>query len=271
LPPSEIEEQTSHLAPEDIPLPSSEVNFDIAPYEAPSGRPPTITYRRTLEGLTPLLPYLKLVENQDVRCQNTGQCPFYDYDTTLERSLLVRMRHPSSFLPSAASTKIRFIFLEDLDPDRIETIGSGLGIPPGFFASHLAGAGYGRANKDFDAGGGNLWSRIRPGKGQFSISWLRPVFLSVPLSSRLRDRLLADTHAPRLKCVFPSCEEGQSHKTITFSNILRRPVSLSSQPGSDFDKEFPVGWEEKLSVWRTDAGGCSICRCRSQSKPSNIN
>jgi hypothetical protein len=226
----------------------------------PSNRPPSIhpnvIYRDNVRELVPLLPHLRIVSEDKVRTAFTGSPTCYDYDATSWRPLV----EPDAFAAPKESTALRIVILEDLDPVKINYVGSAFHIGPGFFASHLRGSGY-CPDEEHISNQRSTWSRLRPGKGQFSMSWLRPVLPLVPLTPQVRDELLnGQDSAPRLPCIFPECREGKYHGIRTHNNIFRRPVNLNSSLAGDMGAEFPVGWEERMSVWKGSLQGCNFCK-----------
>lgn len=93
-----------------------------------------------------------------------------------------------------------------------------------------------------------------------SLTWLRPVILSVAINEQARIDLL-HANGPRMECIFPDCERARgTHKVETKTNILRGAIGLSMASDS-----FSMGWQERITVYKPkpfhrNAGPCPTRR-----------
>lgn len=151
----------------------------------------------------------------------------------------------------------RFIVLEDLDIRTIGLVGTTFTIPPTVFEKHVYGSGY----SDMSLGDSqsrlhlwNEWSVWDPAEC-VSMTWLRPVLLSLSMNEQVRNDLLHGRE-PRLECIYPSCAKARAtHRLAAKVNILRSAIGLSTAHGDGLTDSFPVGWEERVTVYKTRLPG----------------
>jgi hypothetical protein len=155
---------------------------------------------------------------------------------------------------AAPGTKLRLVILEDLDPLKIDFVGATFNIPPSFFGAHLQGAGYGPVEPELT----NSWNKFRLRKTQFSLTWLRPVLpFHMQMTAKIRNSLINISEEPSwISCILPDCD--QRHKVRTPQNILRKSINLSAKPDGNDLGDFPVGWEERFTIWKSSAGDCNL-------------
>lgn len=160
----------------------------------------------------------------------------------------------------------RIILVEDLSPSLVGLLGATFQIPPHVFKEHLEGSGYRRATENHEES--KAWQTRSSAQGYASITWYRPVLPLVPMNAKLRARLLLNTR-PAIQCIFEGCKMRHNVRLGTMANIWRRNLRLCSEPG-DYHKgskmEFPVGWEERATIFTKD-----IDRCKFGLSSANIN
>ncbi|KAF1847936.1 uncharacterized protein K460DRAFT_403252 [Cucurbitaria berberidis CBS 394.84] len=150
----------------------------------------------------------------------------------------------------------RTILVEDLTPSLIDLLGASFQIPPHVFEEHLEGGGYRTTPENRD--NANTWHTRSSAQGYSSITWYRPVLPLFPITSRFRARLVRD-RKPSLRCVYDGCERRHDIRLQTTANIWRRSLELCPEPGvyhKGSETEFPVGWEERATIWTRDIDGC---------------
>lgn len=155
----------------------------------------------------------------------------------------------------------RIIFVEDLNPSLIDYLGATFQIPPHVFEEHLAGSGYSKRVENNDRAA--TWQARSSAHGFSSITWYRPALALVPLTSRFRARLVADLR-PSVRCPFDACNQHHNVPLETSANIWRGHLGLCPEPGVYFrgsETEYPVGWEERATVWTRDIGHCKFGTC----------
>lgn len=195
------------------------------------------------------------------RVQNSSKWCYIDYDYVTRSSRISHDDNPDTLLifqtiPVSAIT--RFVIVEDLDPGKLSFLSSAFKIPQGFFASHHGRSGI-RSNEESSHVERDAWTRSRPVKNQFTLSWLRSVLLTVPLSPHVRDKLVSGPDAPQLHCISSDCPKGSKHKARIIRNVFRQPVNLSSKHKGHSSTKIPVGWEERLSIWKGRVEHHDVC------------
>jgi hypothetical protein len=143
--------------------------------------------------------------------------------------------------------------VEDLNLSLIDLLGANFHIPPHVFEQHLDRSGYAtvpRNNRNTAA-----WQTRSPIKGYTSITWYRPVIPLIPITSRFRTQLIAN-QGPTVRSNFAECKAiNHELHLCTLTNIWRRHLNLSPEPGVHFKdsrSEYPVGCEERATVWNHD-------------------
>jgi hypothetical protein len=151
----------------------------------------------------------------------------------------------------------RIVLVEDLTPSLIDLLGATFQIPPHVFEEHLDRSGYKKDTEGRD--GRATWHTHSSTQGYSSVTWYRPVLPLVPITSRLRSKLIMD-RKPRVRCPFDGCQDRDHNLRLnTESNIWRRQLDLCPEPGvchKGSDTEYPVGWEERATIWMRDYNGC---------------
>lgn len=160
----------------------------------------------------------------------------------------------------------RIIVLEDLDVRSIGLVGTTFRVPPTVFERHLEGSGYSDVSPHDTKSRLHMGSELTTSDPMsaecVSITWLRPVVLSLGINEQERKDLLR-AKQPRMECIFPDCAQSRrSHGAEAKTNILRGAVGLSTSNGDGLPKSFPVGWEERVTVYKTRK---DLCPTRKQS------
>lgn len=153
--------------------------------------------------------------------------------------------------------KQRIIIVEDLSPSLIGLLGATFQIPPHVFQEHLEGSGY-RVALDQPIKS-KAWQTLSSAQGYASITWYRPVLPLIPMNAKLRARLLLNT-SPSIRCIFEGCQR-HNIRLGTTANIWRRNLELCAEPGTyhkGSNTEYPVGWEERATIFTTDINGCNF-------------
>jgi len=150
----------------------------------------------------------------------------------------------------------RVILVEDLSPSLIDLFGATFQIPPHVFEAHLDRSGYSKAPENL--GGVASWHSQAPAQGYSTITWHRPVLPLLPLTPEFRAKLIGD-QAPSGPCISHKCQKEHDVHFRSTSNIWRPNIELCSRPGvyhKGSESEYPVGWEEKATLWSRNIGSC---------------
>ncbi|KAF2624662.1 hypothetical protein BU25DRAFT_423788 [Macroventuria anomochaeta] len=151
----------------------------------------------------------------------------------------------------------RIVLVEDLTPTLVDLLGATFQIPPHVIEEHLERSGYKKGTEGADSR--VAWHTRSSAQGYSSVTWYRPVLSLVPITSRFRSKLIRD-RKPRVRCPFDGCQnDGHYLRLNTQANIWRRQLDLCPDPGvyhKDSDTEYPVGWEEKATIWMREYDGC---------------
>jgi hypothetical protein len=246
------------------------------PLRIPEGfprAPPQRTYLQTVTEIARQLPYLGIVASDDCRDQNAGSMLVFDYDT--QESLIYRT-YRGRTLPNGAlwgdmppdyyirdvpnirnvppNVATRLIVLEDLSSAVIEILGSALGIRPEAFEAHLRNSGYERTRSTDVSNQSRTWKRFDSSQLYDSLTWFRPVLPTLSISDGKYKDIWADRN-PRLPCLYPNCTR-ENHKVATKRNVLRNRFTFSILNGTENPEHFPIGWEERITIWRRKIGHC---------------
>lgn len=100
----------------------------------------------------------------------------------------------------------RVIFVEDLAPSLINYLGATFQIPPHVFEEHLDGSGY--QSHGLGLGRAAAWDTRSWAQGYTSITWFRPVLPLLPITTRLRSRLIRNVKTS-VRCIDAGCERRQ--------------------------------------------------------------
>jgi hypothetical protein len=163
-----------------------------------------------------------------------------------------------SILRTVADTcEQRVVLVEDLSPSLVDLLGATFDIPPHVFEEHLDRSGYKTMNESHK--GASAWNIRSSAQGYSSVTWYRPVLPLVPLNSRLRTELIKN-QSLQVRCPLEGCAQ-HNIPLGTSGNIWRHYTALCSEPGGYYkgsETEYPVGWEEKATVWTKDFHGCKF-------------
>jgi hypothetical protein len=155
----------------------------------------------------------------------------------------------------------RVVLVEDLSLKLIDLLGATFDIAPHVFEEHLNSSGYRRVDTDIDTKA-NTWNTSSNALGYSSIAsvrWYRPVLPLIPISQRFRTRLIRDRR-PQVYCPYEGCPRHTLPLSAT-ANIWRHFLELCPEPGiyhKVSSTEYPVGWEERATVWKRDLDGCEF-------------
>ena len=158
----------------------------------------------------------------------------------------------------------RVILVEDISPALIDLLGACFEIPPHVFEEHLDESGYRTTRENRQRA--TAWHSRSSAQGYSSITWYRPVLPLIPMTSRFRTKLVRNVK-PSVRCPYDGCqlqERDQSRHYVrleTTGNIWRRTLELCPEPGvyhKGSKTEFPVGWEERATIWTRDIDGCKF-------------
>ncbi|KAF2714789.1 hypothetical protein K504DRAFT_10796 [Pleomassaria siparia CBS 279.74] len=151
----------------------------------------------------------------------------------------------------------RTILIEDLTPSLIDLLGATFMIPPHVFEEHLDRSGYRMVPEDRDIP--VTWHARSSTQGYSSITWYRPVLPLIPINPRFRNRLISN-RIPTVRCFFRDCGR-HDLRLRTLGNIWRRPLDICPEPGIHYKNsstEYPVAWEERVTMWTQDFDGCKF-------------
>ncbi|KAE9985567.1 hypothetical protein EG328_007233 [Venturia inaequalis] len=212
-------------------------------------------YQNLVRKMGTHLIFLNIVASKPMR-NNAARIWCYDYAPSL--------KHDSMFMYAPRSVSglengmikgalQRVIILEDLDIRTIGLVGTIFKIPPTVFEKHIQGSGYSDVSSRDSQSRLHLWKERSslPPSESVSITWLRPVLLSISINEQARNDLLHGRE-PRMECIFSKCAKSrETHRLEAKVNILRGAVGLSTAHGDGLTDSFLVGWEERITVFRT--------------------
>jgi hypothetical protein len=225
-------------------------------------------YRSNINALAINLPNFKNVSHERTRVEWSGRLVFFDrHDGSEEHT--PKLQEPWKYqlslppydnfhntlkkVPDNVSERV--ILIEDLDPALIDHVGTTFQIPPHVFEEHLDRSGYTGFSETRKAA--DLWNTRSSAPGYSSITWYRPVLPLLHMSPRFRAKLL-DGLRPKTKCFKENCYNHYL-ELATVTNIWRRHLKLSPIPDileKSEDPAYPIGWEERATIWSTDYDGC---------------
>lgn len=153
----------------------------------------------------------------------------------------------------------RLVLIEDLTPDLIDLLGATFDVPPHVFEEHLDRSGYRKASEQRrDA---KAWQTLSSAQGYSSVMWYRPALPLIPMTPRFRTKIIKDTK-PEVQCPFDECPIANHYLPLAATaNIWRHQLDLCPEPGvyhKGSETEYPVGWEEKATIWKRDIDGCEF-------------
>lgn len=158
----------------------------------------------------------------------------------------------------------RVVLVEDLSPKLVDLLGATFDIAPHVFEEHLGFSGYRRRDVDTDTKK-NTWNTRSNALGYSSVAsvkWYRPVLPLIPIDQRFRRSLIRDQR-PQVNCPQANCPYDEEH-TLPLSataNIWRHFLELCPEPGTyhrGSRTEYPVGWEERVTIWKQNLDGCEF-------------
>lgn len=148
----------------------------------------------------------------------------------------------------------RIILVEDLTPLLIDLFGATFQIPPHVFEEHLDRSGYRRGEETSNRAA--AWHTRSSAQGYASVTWYRPVRPLI-LRSGFRSKLI-NSQTTTLPCPYEGCRNHRLDLS-TLANIWRRNIKLSPEPkGHQIEKDYPVGWEERATVWTREFENCKF-------------
>ncbi|CAI6333448.1 unnamed protein product [Periconia digitata] len=151
----------------------------------------------------------------------------------------------------------RLILVEDLTPSSVDLLGATFDIPPHVFEEHLDRSGYRETRENHKSA--SAWNARSSAQGYSSVTWYRPVLPLFSLDAKFRAKLIKN-RSPQVPCPLEGCEQHNVSLSTT-GNIWRHYIDLCPEPGDyhkDSETEYPVGWEERATVWSRDIDGCKF-------------
>lgn len=244
------------------------------PLSAPAVSTDVEIYRRKIDVLAMRLRNFETIATTAVRHQWSPRVVYYD------RLKSARDHAPRRYEPwesrisaplfeefhgtlrnISADCNQRIVLVEDLTPSLVDLLGATFQIPPHVFEEHLDRSGYKKNTGDVDSSA--AWYTRSSTQGYSSVTWYRPVLPLLPVTSRFRSKLIRD-RKPRVRCPFDGChDDGHNIRLNTQSNIWRRQLDLCPEPGvyhKGSDTEYPVGWEERATIWMREYDGCNFSK-----------
>jgi hypothetical protein len=160
----------------------------------------------------------------------------------------------------ADNCKQRVVLIEDLNPSLVDLLGATLDIPPHVFEEHLDRAGY--QSKTEHRKNASAWNHRSSAQGYSSVTWYRPVLPLLSLDPSLRANLISK-RSPRVPCPLEGCKPHQI-ALRTARNIWRHCIDLCPEPRdhqTGLEPKYPVGWEERATLWSRHFGDCKFGNC----------
>lgn len=222
-------------------------------------------YHENVALLAEAHPNLKVVATTMVRHQWHSRILYYDY---MDKAEDVTTHEPWSGYTDAPdfldfygtlrdvpdNCSQRVILVEDLNPSLIDFLGVTFEIPPQVFEEHLKQSGY---SASLESDNDESWHMASSDQGYMSISWYRPVLPTIPVTPLLRKKLTSGDQ-PQIR---------RNRRTVhlnTTTNIWRSTLGLCPAPGvyhKGSKPEYPVGWEEKVTIWAREIKTCKVGTC----------
>lgn len=285
------------LRPEDIPLPtrkprkrkntfltwaggttaSTSKKKEPAEHEQQKNVTPADTelknYRKNINRLAEHFPNFHNVAATDTRHQWSSRIVIHDRVTAPEVQGSVRQEPFAGRIAAPAFSEFRkrlrgvtddcvqrLILVEDLSPNVIDLLGATFDIAPHVFEEHLNQSGYKKlAEDDVKPGGWHTHFSSLGNSSVASVKWYRPVLPLIPISQRFRAKLTRGRR-PQVYCPFDGCTRHTLPLAAT-ANIWRHSLDLCPEPGvyhKGSPTEYPVGWEEVVTMWKRDIDGCEF-------------
>jgi hypothetical protein len=279
------------LRPENIPLPSRNKAGAFVSWiggsagarpKKKSKKKPTATpalptvfeevenYRNNIRRLADHFSYFNNVASTDTRHQWCSRIVLYDrlepehHQTPKRSEPWPDQAYAPSYLEfyntlrSVADTcEQRVVLVEDLSPALVDLLGATFDIPPHVFEEHLDRSGYKAMVESRKSA--SAWNLRSSAQGYSSVTWYRPVLPLFPLNSRVRTGLIKNQNM-QIRCPLEECPQ-HDIPLGTSGNIWRNFTELCSEPGDYYkgsETEYPVGWEERATVWTNDFDGCKF-------------
>ncbi|KAF2852096.1 hypothetical protein T440DRAFT_517046 [Plenodomus tracheiphilus IPT5] len=152
----------------------------------------------------------------------------------------------------------RVIIVEDLAPMLIQSLGAIFQIPAHVFEEHLKDSGYQPVRDSWSTTA--TWDAQSSAQGFFSMTWYRAVMPIVPITSRNRTKLITN-QVVSMSCVDDDCGKQHNISVKTAKNVWRHSLDLCPEPGvyhKGSRTEYPVGWEERATIWSRKIGNCNF-------------
>jgi hypothetical protein len=227
-------------------------------------------YRNNVRRLADHFSYFNNVASSDTRHQWCSRIVFYDRLES-EHHQTPRRSEPwpdQAYAPSylefyntlrsvADTCEQRVVLVEDLSPALVDLLGATFDIPPHVFEEHLDRSGYKTMVESRKSA--SAWNLRSSAQGYSSVTWYRPVLPLFPLNSRVRTGLIKNRNL-LIPCPLEECSQ-HNVPLGTSGNIWRHFTELCSEPGDYYkgsETEYPVGWEERATVWTHDFNGCKF-------------
>jgi hypothetical protein len=163
----------------------------------------------------------------------------------------------SEFYRFPRDLKTRFIIVEDLSMQTINTLGSMFRPSPEFFAEHLLNSGYSGAS--YNERPAQTWRTSHLVKSYASMKWQRPVIrLPVAPFSPHELEILLNLKESRLIHKKDDAEGEVLYEVEP--NIFRAEWELWTDPATTTRMKRLCAWEERVSIWVGEApeGQCKI-------------
>ena len=233
--------------------------------------PETDDYRESVHELASHFPTFKNVAATKTRHQWSSRIVFYDHirdaqsqnpsrhepwENSVYQPSYLDFRDKLRNVPEKCTQ--RLVLIEDLTPALIDLLGATFQIPPHVFEEHLERSGYtGVWERQHDA---TQWHTRPSAHGYSSVTWYRPVLPLVPLTSKFQAKLISDGVLPQVRCPIEGCKP-HSLWLDTLANTWRHQLDLCPEPGvyyKNSQTKYPVGWEERATIWTRDVSGCKF-------------
>jgi len=269
------------LQPENVPLPDEAASEPTTqpkghpkpqrkkPKQTPGAAPPPLrAYRADIDLLNERISNLPNASSKNVRHNWPIRIVYYDsfkdHPTPVRAEPWQESDEPPPFsefyntLRNIRSGCVqRLILIEDVSPSLIDLLGATFQVPPYLFEHHLANSGFGMTLDDQETS--INWITKALTREYTSITWYRPALPHFRLSRKVHDRLIMN-QKPKVPCSDKS-HSGHDIRIYTLSNILRRTLQLWPEPTITSEvsqDEYPIGWEERATIWNTFVKGCKI-------------
>jgi len=210
--------------------------------------------------------YYDVVRNEaEERTTQTSRINIWDdlQPRIFSRNITFSSLKMARFIPSLKHVS-RVIVISDITTEIIEGIGRQFWINPEFFESHLYGSGLDDLEEEQPQ---NIaWNTFGARKSFHSFRWLRPV-LRKKQKSTAEVTIKKTRTGVTIERSIPWERSVKQSQLVT--NITRKDMPLVSDPEdmtSDEVKNYPVAWEEKVTLYigpYPDDPQVQVCKLRS--------